>query len=152
QGARARARRARRARAAAGRAGSGTSIVAPSNRGLQRDRRGLRRRMSHPDLQPVQIGRHAVGPGERVFIVAELGINHNGELGLAKKLIAAAASVGCDAVKFQKRTVDVVYSREELARPRESPYGETNGDLKRGLEFDDAGYEELAAFCDELGM
>ena len=108
--------------------------------------------MINPDFKPVQIGRHAVGPGERVFIVAELGINHNGELGLAKKLIAAAASVGCDAVKFQKRTVDVVYSREELARPRESPYGETNGDLKRGLEFDEAQYEELASFCDELGM
>ena len=108
--------------------------------------------MSYSDIKPVQIGRHVVGPGERVFIVAELGINHNGDVGLAKKLIAAASSIGCDAVKFQKRTVDVVYSPEELARPRESPFGETNGDLKRGLEFDENEYEELASFCDELEM
>jgi N-acetylneuraminate synthase len=108
--------------------------------------------MNHADIKPVQIGRHLVGPGERVFIVAELGINHNGDLGLAKKLVAAASSIGCDAVKLQKRTVDVVYSPEELARPRESPFGETNGDLKRGLEFDESQYEELASFCGELGM
>ena len=108
--------------------------------------------MNHSAIKPVQIGRHVVGPGERIFIVAELGINHNGDLGLAKKLIAAAASIGSDAVKFQKRTVSVVYTPEELAKPRESPFGETNGDLKRGLEFDESQYEELASFCDELGM
>jgi N-acetylneuraminate synthase len=104
------------------------------------------------DSKPVQIGSHTVGPGERALVVAELGINHNGEVGLAKKLIAAASSAGCDAVKFQKRTVDVVYTPEELARPRESPYGDTNGDLKRGLEFGEAEYEELDAFCSDLGM
>ena len=59
----------------------------------------------------VSIGGREVGPGRPVFFIAEIGINHNGDVGLAKKLIGAAASAGCDAVKFQKRTVDVVYSR-----------------------------------------
>jgi N-acetylneuraminate synthase len=62
-------------------------------------------------------------------------------------LISVAVAAGCDAVKFQKRSVDVVYSREELAKPRESPFGATNGDLKRGLEFDYYDYQEIDAYC-----
>ena len=69
----------------------------------------------------VQIDSHPVGDGNPCFIVAEIGINHNGELGLAKKLIDAAVLAGCNAVKFQKRTVDVVYTAEELAKPRRTP-------------------------------
>jgi N-acetylneuraminate synthase len=100
----------------------------------------------------VQIGERLVGPGLPVFVVAEIGINHNGDVELAKKLIAAAAASGADAVKFQKRTVDVVYSDDELARPRESPYGTTNGDLKRGLEFEEDDYAKIDAFCRSLGI
>ena len=81
----------------------------------------------------VRIGDHWVGIGEPCFVIAEIGINHNGDLALVRRLIDAAADSGCDAVKFQKRTVDVVYSAEELATPRESAFGTTNGELKRGL-------------------
>lgn len=81
------------------------------------------------------------------FIVAELGINHNGSLDIARQLIEAAKWAGVDAVKFQKRTVDVVYTPEELARPRENPFGPTNGDLKRGLEFGTDEYEQISDWC-----
>ena len=90
-----------------------------------------------------------VGDGEPCFIVAEIGINHNGELDTAWKLIDAAKEAGCDAVKFQKRTVDVVYSQEELERSRESVFGLTNGDLKRGLEFDHEQYASIDNYCRE---
>ncbi|MDL1894811.1 N-acetylneuraminate synthase [Anaerolineae bacterium CFX7] len=95
----------------------------------------------------VKIGDRWVGTGEPCFIVAEIGINHNGDLDIARKLIAAAALAGCNAVKFQKRTVNVVYTPEELARPRESPFGATNGDLKRGLEFGYEPYRALDEYC-----
>ena len=96
-------------------------------------------------------GRH-VGADEPSFIVAEIGINHNGDLAVARKLISAAAAAGCDAVKFQKRSVDVVYSVDELERPRESPFGDTNGDLKRGLEFGEAEYRAIDEWCQMLGV
>src|SRR5262250_1825834 len=83
----------------------------------------------------VRIGNKLVGDGQPCYIVAEIGINHNGDIEFAKRLISVAVGAGCNAVKFQKRTIDVVYSAEELAKPRESPFGATNGDLKRGLEF-----------------
>lgn len=103
-------------------------------------------------MESVKIGDRLVGPGQKTFLVAEIGINHNGDLQLAKKLIAAASNAGCDAVKFQKRTVDVVYTPEELAKPRENPFGPTNGDLKRGLEFGYEPYLEIDQFCKSLGM
>ena len=103
-------------------------------------------------MQSVQIGDRLVGPGHPTFIVAEIGINHNGDLELAKKLISAAAASGCDAAKFQKRTIEVVYRPEELARPRESPFGTTNEDLKRGLEFGYDEYAEIDRFCRSLGV
>ncbi len=62
----------------------------------------------------------------KIFIIAEIGINHNGSMDLAKKLIDGAVDAGCDAVKFQKRTIDVVYTAADLDRPRESPWGTTN--------------------------
>jgi N-acetylneuraminate synthase len=98
-------------------------------------------------MQAVKIRERYLGPGYPCYVVAEIGINHNGSVGIAKALIDAAAAAGCDAVKFQKRTVDVVYSAEELARPRESPFGETNGDLKRGLEFNADQYAEIDRYC-----
>jgi N-acetylneuraminate synthase len=95
----------------------------------------------------IKIGSRWVGDGEPAFIVAELGINHNGDLGIARKLISAAVLAGADAVKFQKRTVEVVYSPDELAHPRESPFGTTNGDLKRGLELSAAQYQRIDEYC-----
>jgi N-acetylneuraminate synthase len=95
----------------------------------------------------VKIGNKIVGDGHPCYIVAEIGINHNGDIDLAKRLISVAIAAGCDAVKFQKRTVDVVYTAEELAKPRENPFGPTNGDLKWGLEFDEEDYAEIDAFC-----
>jgi N-acetylneuraminate synthase len=95
----------------------------------------------------VLIGNKKVGDGQPCFIVAEIGINHNGDINIAKKLIDLAAFAGCDAVKFQKRTIDIVYSAEELAKPRENPFGETNGDLKYGLEFGLKEYKEINKYC-----
>lgn len=103
-------------------------------------------------MRTVRIGSRDVGPGQPCFIVAEIGINHNGDIALARRLIDAAVHAGCDAVKFQKRTVEVVYTPEELARPRQSPFGATNGDLKRGLEFGYQQYVEIAAHCARHGI
>ena len=101
-------------------------------------------------LPEVRIGSKTIGPGKPCYIVAEIGINHNGDIDIAKKLINVALGAACDAVKFQKRTVDVVYTPEELAKPRESPFGPTNGDLKRGLEFEREEYEEIDRYCREV--
>lgn len=90
--------------------------------------------------------------GGHTFVVAEIGINHNGSIETAMNMIRAAAEGGCDAVKFQKRSVDVVYTAEELARPRENPFGPTNGDLKRGLEFDAEQYQAIDRLCRELEL
>ncbi len=95
----------------------------------------------------VKIGDKWVGDGEPCYITAEIGINHNGDVEIARKLISAAVLAGCDAVKFQKRTIEVVYTPEELARPRETPFGETNGDLKRGLEFGEEEYRSIDEYC-----
>jgi N-acetylneuraminate synthase len=100
----------------------------------------------------VEIGSIKVGEGAPCAVVAEIGINHNGDLAIAKQLIDVAVSAGCSAVKFQKRTVDVVYTAEELARIRESPFGNTNGELKRALEFDESAYREIARHCAERGI
>ncbi len=100
----------------------------------------------------VWIGNKLVGDHQPCYIVAEIGINHNGDIDLAKRLISVAVGAGCDAVKFQKRTVDVVYSAAELEKPRESPFGTTNGDLKRGLEFDGDEYQEIDRYCREVKM
>ncbi|KKW23524.1 MAG: N-acetylneuraminate synthase [Parcubacteria group bacterium GW2011_GWA2_51_12] len=100
----------------------------------------------------VKIGNKLVGEGQPVFIIAEIGINHNGDINIAKKLIDVAAEAGADAVKFQKRTVEVVYTSEELAKPRENPFGPTNGDLKRGLEFGLEQYQEVDRHCKEKGI
>lgn len=103
-------------------------------------------------LNRVRIGNRLLGDGQQCFIIAEIGINHNGDLDLAKKLISMAVAAGCDAVKFQKRTIEVVYSAEELAKPRESPFGNTNGDLKRALEFGLDEYREIDAYCKAMHM
>lgn len=100
----------------------------------------------------VKIGNKIVGDGNPCFIIAEIGINHNGSVSLAKKMIDIAVTTGCDAVKFQKRTVDVVYTKEELAKERNSVFGTTNGDLKRGLEFGEDEYKIIDEYCKEKGI
>jgi N-acetylneuraminate synthase len=99
----------------------------------------------------MKIANFNIGEKE-TYVIAEIGINHNGDLEIAKQLIKAAKDCGCNAVKFQKRTIDVVYTPEELATPRENPFGNTNGDLKRGLEFSKEQYAEIDRFCKEIGI
>lgn len=82
-----------------------------------------------------------------LFIIAEIGINHNGDVDIAKQLIDVAADAGADAVKFQKRTIDKVYTKEFLAEPRESPWGMTQRAQKEGLEFGVSEYAEIDAYC-----
>ena len=82
-----------------------------------------------------------------VFIVAEIGINHNGDVELAKKMIDVAKNVGCDAVKFQKRTIEKVYSKEVLDSPRDSPWGKTTREQKLGIEFGRKEYDEIDKYC-----
>ena len=100
----------------------------------------------------VKIADRFIGDGYPCFIIAEIGINHNGSVSLAKKMIDIAVTTGCDAVKFQKRTVDVVYTKEELAKERKSVFGNTNGDLKRGLEFGFDEYKEIDSYCKAKGI
>jgi N-acetylneuraminate synthase len=87
-----------------------------------------------------------------IYVIAEAGINHNGDLEIAKELVRAAARIGCDAVKFQKRTIDIVYTPALLAEPRESPWGNTQRAQKEGLEFNEAQYLELRTLASQLGI
>jgi N-acetylneuraminate synthase len=87
-----------------------------------------------------------------VFITAEIGINHNGDINIAKKLIDTAKSAGCDAIKFQKRTIDKVYTKEQLDSPRESPWGTTTREQKEGLEFGKKEYDEIDNYCKKNGI
>ena len=89
---------------------------------------------------------------EYIPVIAEIGINHNGDLQTARDLIDLAARTGCDAVKFQKRTIDVVYPSEVLDSPRESPWGTTQRDQKNGLEFGEAEYREIDRLCRDVRM
>ena len=89
---------------------------------------------------------------EHVFVTAEIGINHNGNLELAKQLIDWAHLCGCDAVKFQKRTIEKVYTKEYLDSYRESPWGTTQRAQKEGLEFGREEYDIIDAYCREKGI
>ena len=83
----------------------------------------------------------------KTFIIAEIGINHNGDLNIAKKLIDMAKDSDCDAVKFQKRDIDTVYSKEELDKLRDSPWGNTTREQKKGLEFSENDYDQINEYC-----
>ena len=87
-----------------------------------------------------------------IFLIAEIGINHNGSLAIAKQIIDAAADAGFDAVKFQKRTIAKVYTQEYLNGPRESPWGTTQREQKEGLEFGLKDYEEIDKYCKEKNI
>jgi N-acetylneuraminate synthase len=109
--------------------------------------------MTHPlsfasDLileTPVPIPKHPL-------VIAEIGINHNGDIDIAKKLIDLAHSAGCDLVKFQKRTIETVYSKDVLDSPRESPWGTTQREQKLALEFGRSEYDEIDRHCGHLGI
>lgn len=87
-----------------------------------------------------------------VFIIAEIGINHNGNIDIIKKLIEMAKNCGCDAVKFQKRDIEIVYSKEFLNSPRKSPWGTTQRDQKKGLELGKKEYDIIDSYCREVGI
>jgi N-acetylneuraminate synthase len=89
---------------------------------------------------------------KKPYLIAEIGINHNGSLDIAKKLIDAAKESFFDAVKFQKRTVDIVYDKKTLDTPRESPWGTTTREQKLGLEFEKEEYDEIDEYCKKLGI
>ena len=84
-----------------------------------------------------------------IFIIAEIGINHNGDINLCKKLIDTAVESGRDAVKFQKRDLDLVYTKEFLDSSRDSPWGTTQREQKDGLEFEKKEYDEINSYCSE---
>ena len=86
------------------------------------------------------------------FVIAEIGINHNGSVDIAKKLIDMAKDCGADAVKFQKRTIDIVYTKELLDSPRQSPWGATQRAQKEGLEFGKDQYDEIDRYCRTKGI
>jgi N-acetylneuraminate synthase len=87
-----------------------------------------------------------------IFIVAEIGINHNGDMSICKELIDVAVDAGCDAVKFQKRDLNQVYTQEFLDSFRESPWGKTQREQKSGLEFNIEQYREIDQYCKEKGI
>ena len=89
---------------------------------------------------------------EKIFIIAEIGINHNGDINLAKKLMKLAKDAGCDAVKFQKRTINIVYTDSFLKEKRESPWGTTQRDQKEGLEFNENEYRKIDSYSKELDI
>ncbi len=100
----------------------------------------------------ITIGGRRVGPGEPCYLIGEIGINHNGDIDIARRLIDKAVEHKFSAVKFQKRTIEIVFTPEDLARSRESPFGTTNGDLKHGLEFGKDEYMEIDRYCREKGI
>ena len=87
-----------------------------------------------------------------IFVVAEIGINHNGSMKICKELIDVAKDCGCDSVKFQKRDLDLVYTQEFLNSQRESPWGNTQRDQKAGLEFGQDEFEEISSYCNEKNI
>lgn len=91
-------------------------------------------------------------PSQRLYLIADIGINANGSVEIAKDLIRAAKDAGFDAVKFQKRTIDKVYTAEQLAGPRESPWGTTFRAQKEGIEFKREQYEYIAEYCSKVGI
>ena len=89
---------------------------------------------------------------KKPYLIAEIGINHNGDIEIAKQLIKNSKDCGFDAVKFQKRTINIVYDEKTLDMPRKSPWGETTKDQKLGLEFEEIEFNEINRYCKELNI
>jgi N-acetylneuraminate synthase len=89
---------------------------------------------------------------KKPYLIAEIGINHNGDINIAKRLIKNAKDCGFDAVKFQKRTIEIVYDKETLDSSRESPWGKTTREQKMGLEFEKFEYDQIDNYCKELNI
>lgn len=100
----------------------------------------------------IKIANKQIDNNSKTFFIAEIGINHNGSIKNAEKLIKECKKAGADAVKFQKRTIEKVYSSDELMKPRDSVFGKTNGDLKRGLEFSKTDYQKIDKICKDLDI
>ena len=88
---------------------------------------------------------------EKIFIIAEIGINHNGDINLAKELMKLAKDAGCDAVKFQKRTIDIVYT-DSFLKEKENLHGALQKDQKEGLEFNENEYRQIDSYSKELDI
>ncbi|MBU2576880.1 MAG: N-acetylneuraminate synthase family protein [Nanoarchaeota archaeon] len=128
------------------------NLFPSKQKALQRAWVDFENKYSRDGEKTVEIDGKIIGPGHPIYVIAEVGINHNGDIDICKKLIDMAVDSGCDAVKFQKRTVDIIYTKEELAKSRDSPFGNTNGDLKRGLEFGDKEYRQIDNYCKEKNI
>jgi len=103
--------------------------------------------------QSITVGNRAIGLGEPVFIIAEIGINHNGDLNIAKKMIDGAIFAGCDAVKFQKRTPEICVPRDQWDLERDTPWGRiTYIEYRHKVEFDEEQFAQIDEYCREKGM
>ena len=101
----------------------------------------------------IKVGARLVGDGHPVFVVGEIGINHNGDVDIAKKIIAGAKHAGCDAVKFQKRTPEICTPKDQWHIERDTPWGRmTYIDYRHKVEFGEKEYSEIDKFCKEIGM
>jgi len=104
-------------------------------------------------MAEVKIGNSMVGDGHQVYVIAEIGINHNGSLEVARKLIEGAAQAGCDAVKFQKRTPELCVPMDQRQIERDTPWGRmTYMDYRYKVEFSFDEYSEIDAYCREQGI
>src|SRR3989304_5134521 len=101
----------------------------------------------------VKIGNRFIGDNEPVFVVAEIGINHNGSMDIAKKMIDGAIFAGCDAVKFQKRTPELCVPKDQWDIERDTPWGKMKYiDYRHRMEFTKSQFEQLVAYCEEKGI
>lgn len=101
----------------------------------------------------VSVGKKAIGAGEPVYIIAEIGINHNGDIDIAKRLMDVAVETGCDAVKFQKRTPEICVPEEQKSIPRETPWGSmTYFEYKKRIEFEQPEYEQIDSYAKKIGI
>ena len=101
----------------------------------------------------VSVGKKAIGAGEPVYIIAEIGINHNGDIDIAKQLMDVAVETGCDAVKFQKRTPEICVPEEQKSIPRETPWGSmTYFEYKKRIEFEQPEFEQIDAYAKKIGI
>ena len=101
----------------------------------------------------VSVGKKAIGAGEPVYIIAEIGINHNGDIEIAKQLMDVAVETGCDAVKFQKRTPEICVPEDQKSIPRETPWGSmTYFEYKKRIEFEQKEFEQIDAYAKKIGI